>query len=171
MDSASPIPPESPIASLPLDINLALTDLTQAMQSKQEIRSEDVSPEDFKQPKLKLSIWDFGGQSVFYTTHQTFMTSRAIYILVIDLTRGLDVEVETVRQGRLGRVVDTSAPKTGRGKEKYTFCFPLLTHFHQIKHIRESHYVTPVLTCVCLVLCHRQSFDFQSFFTLKFSLI
>ncbi|KAL3889413.1 hypothetical protein ACJMK2_001757 [Sinanodonta woodiana] len=34
-----------------------------------------------------LGLWDFAGQYVFYTTHQTFMTSRAIYLLVIDLSQ------------------------------------------------------------------------------------
>ncbi|KAK3577949.1 hypothetical protein CHS0354_019100 [Potamilus streckersoni] len=32
-----------------------------------------------------LSMWDFAGQYIFYTTHQTFLTSHAIYLLVIDL--------------------------------------------------------------------------------------
>ena len=34
-----------------------------------------------------LGLWDFAGQHVFYTTHQTFLTSRAIYLLVIDLSQ------------------------------------------------------------------------------------
>ncbi|KAL3887957.1 hypothetical protein ACJMK2_000342 [Sinanodonta woodiana] len=34
-----------------------------------------------------LSIWDFAGQFAFYTTHQMFLTSRAIYLLVIDLSQ------------------------------------------------------------------------------------
>ncbi|KAL3887953.1 hypothetical protein ACJMK2_000338 [Sinanodonta woodiana] len=34
-----------------------------------------------------LSICDFAGQFAFYTTHQMFLTSRAIYILVIDLSQ------------------------------------------------------------------------------------
>ncbi|KAL3889091.1 hypothetical protein ACJMK2_001447, partial [Sinanodonta woodiana] len=34
-----------------------------------------------------LALWDFAGQYVFYTTHQTFLTRRAIYLLVIDLSQ------------------------------------------------------------------------------------
>ncbi|KAL3889149.1 hypothetical protein ACJMK2_001503, partial [Sinanodonta woodiana] len=34
-----------------------------------------------------LSLWDFAGQHSFYTTHQTFLTSRAIYLLVINLSQ------------------------------------------------------------------------------------
>ena len=32
--------------------------------------------------KLTYSMWDFAGQSVYYNTHQFFLTSRAVYILV-----------------------------------------------------------------------------------------
>jgi hypothetical protein len=34
-----------------------------------------------------LALWDFAGQYVFYTTHQTFLTRRAIYLLVVDLSQ------------------------------------------------------------------------------------
>ncbi|XP_071150106.1 probable serine/threonine-protein kinase roco6 [Mytilus edulis] len=37
-----------------------------------------------------IIIWDFGGQDVFYSTHQTFLTYRAIYIVVLDGSRKLD---------------------------------------------------------------------------------
>ncbi|KAK3594834.1 hypothetical protein CHS0354_002885 [Potamilus streckersoni] len=33
-----------------------------------------------------LTIWDFAGQYAFYTTHQTFLTRRAIYVLVSDVS-------------------------------------------------------------------------------------
>ena len=32
-------------------------------------------------------LWDFGGQSVYYVTHPLFLTSKAIYLLVNDLSR------------------------------------------------------------------------------------
>ncbi|CAG2205353.1 unnamed protein product [Mytilus edulis] len=35
-------------------------------------------------------FWDFGGQDVFYSTHQTFLTYRAIYMIVLDGSRRLD---------------------------------------------------------------------------------
>lgn len=37
---------------------------------------------------------DFAGQLIFYTTHQTYLTSRGLYLLVFDLTKGLRGEVE-----------------------------------------------------------------------------
>lgn len=36
-------------------------------------------------PPPTFSTWDFGGQQVFYPTHQLFLTSRSIYICVFDL--------------------------------------------------------------------------------------
>jgi small GTP-binding protein len=34
--------------------------------------------------KIKLRIWDFGGQEIMHTMHKCFMTSRSIYIVVLD---------------------------------------------------------------------------------------
>jgi len=31
-------------------------------------------------------LWDFGGQSVYYATHPLFLSPRAIYLLVNDLS-------------------------------------------------------------------------------------
>lgn len=32
-------------------------------------------------PELKLNVWDFGGQEIFYATHQFFLSDEAIYLL------------------------------------------------------------------------------------------
>ncbi|XP_052813150.1 uncharacterized protein LOC128240533 [Mya arenaria] len=37
-----------------------------------------------------ISMWDFAGQYIFYATHQVFLTPRAVYLLVLDLTKDLD---------------------------------------------------------------------------------
>ncbi|XP_038061113.1 probable serine/threonine-protein kinase pats1 [Patiria miniata] len=37
-----------------------------------------------------LNIWDFAGQDLYYTTHQTFLSSRAIYLVVFNLCHDLD---------------------------------------------------------------------------------
>ncbi|CAC5420855.1 unnamed protein product [Mytilus coruscus] len=41
----------------------------------------------------RLIFWDFGGQYVYYTTHQTFMTFRALFLLVFDGSKGLHDQV------------------------------------------------------------------------------
>src|SRR5699024_5269274 len=48
----------------------------------------------FKSKKENKSVhfttWDFGGQEVYYTTHQFFITKHSIYILVWDMSQPLD---------------------------------------------------------------------------------
>jgi len=36
------------------------------------------------QAKIKLNIWDFGGQEIMHATHQFFLTKRSLYLLVLD---------------------------------------------------------------------------------------
>ncbi|XP_078583432.1 uncharacterized protein LOC144866104 isoform X2 [Branchiostoma floridae x Branchiostoma japonicum] len=47
----------------------------------------------------QISIWDFGGQEIFYTTQQVFYTHRAIYAMTLDLTKPLDSPVEKTTGG------------------------------------------------------------------------
>ncbi|XP_078317592.1 uncharacterized protein LOC111120698 isoform X2 [Crassostrea virginica] len=39
--------------------------------------------------KVVLNIWDFSGQSLYYTTHQVFLSSRAVYVIVFNLCHDL----------------------------------------------------------------------------------
>ena len=56
-------------------------------------KSWEVGKKKLHQRKIvPVIIWDFGGQDVFYSTHQTFLTYRAIYMLVLDGSRTLDEE-------------------------------------------------------------------------------
>ncbi|CAG2203205.1 unnamed protein product [Mytilus edulis] len=48
---------------------------------KKQLHNKKIAP---------IIIWDFGGQDVFYSTHQTFLTYRAIYMIVLDGSRKLD---------------------------------------------------------------------------------
>ena len=66
---------------------------------------------------------DLTFQTVFYTTHQTFLTHRAVYLLVLDLTLPLEAPICTYRQGRHGQVLDKTCPQTVAGK-KYFVCNP-----------------------------------------------
>ncbi|XP_077977554.1 uncharacterized protein LOC144433118 [Glandiceps talaboti] len=54
---------------------------------------------DADKPDLYFSLWDSAGQSLYYTTHQVFLTSRVIYILVTDLTKTLDEILSSKAEG------------------------------------------------------------------------
>ena len=38
--------------------------------------------------KFHFSIWDFGGQEEYYSTHQCFLSQRSLYLLLFNLTHG-----------------------------------------------------------------------------------
>ena len=40
-----------------------------------------------------INIWDLAGQSLFYATHQLFLSSDAVYLLVVDLSEDLNAEI------------------------------------------------------------------------------
>jgi len=44
-----------------------------------------------RKEKIKFIVFCFkAGQSLFYTTHQIFLSSRAVYLICFDLTKDLD---------------------------------------------------------------------------------
>ena len=58
-------------------------------------------------------LWDFGGQSVYYVTHPLFLTPRAIYLLVHDLSRNPhDKANPLVKQGMFKKIDDNFSLKT-----------------------------------------------------------
>ncbi|XP_053391534.1 uncharacterized protein LOC128554301, partial [Mercenaria mercenaria] len=44
--------------------------------------------------KTNISVWDFAGQYAFYNTHQVFLTRRAIYLIVTDMSKDISDEVD-----------------------------------------------------------------------------
>ncbi|KAI3380042.1 hypothetical protein SNEBB_002052 [Seison nebaliae] len=43
-----------------------------------------------EQQYIEYSIWDFAGQTVYYNTHQFFLSSRAVYLLVWNMRQGIE---------------------------------------------------------------------------------
>jgi internalin A len=48
------------------------------------IRVRDENGEHFIQRDFRVNIWDFGGQEIYHSTHQFFLTKRSVYVLVTD---------------------------------------------------------------------------------------
>jgi internalin A len=51
-----------------------------------EIHQWEVSLEDGD--KVRLNVWDFGGQEILHATHQFFLTERTLYLLVLSGREG-----------------------------------------------------------------------------------
>ena len=41
-------------------------------------------------PQFKMNIWDFGGQTIYHTMHQFFLTKRSYYLFVWEARRNID---------------------------------------------------------------------------------
>ncbi|XP_053408492.1 uncharacterized protein LOC123559656 isoform X2 [Mercenaria mercenaria] len=59
-----------------------------------ELKRLESGKDERKDGRATLNIWDFGGQFVYYATHQIFHSSQAVYILVFNLDVGLDTIIE-----------------------------------------------------------------------------
>ena len=58
-------------------------------------------------------LWDFGGQSVYHVTHPLFLTSRAIFLLVCDLSQNpRDDATPLLKQGMFTTLEDSFGSKT-----------------------------------------------------------
>ncbi|KAL9965599.1 hypothetical protein ACROYT_G029421 [Oculina patagonica] len=54
-------------------------------------------------------LWDFAGQSVYYTTHPLFLTSRAIYLLINDLSQDPKTASQPILKERLYKDPEVSS--------------------------------------------------------------
>ena len=75
------IEPSRSIESIPEQVARLVEEMLQ--------EEENANHED----EIYLALWDFGGQSVYNETHPIFLTEKAIYILVSNLSRVSDEKV------------------------------------------------------------------------------
>ena len=72
-------------------------------------RVDKVESEDY----LYSVLWNIAGESVYYETHQLFLTSRAVYLLVYDLSRDPEEITQPVeKQGVFEKIQEKSCTKT-----------------------------------------------------------
>lgn len=67
---------------------------------------------DYKMIIIPIDIWDFGGQKIYYMTHQLFISSMGTYVVVFNGSIDINVEVDnlTFLPGHKGK-------KTSAGKD------------------------------------------------------
>ena len=66
-----------------------------------------------KEEEIYSVLWDFGGQFVYYVTHPLFLTARAIYLLVYDLSRNpYEKAIPVRKQGLFSESEDSYSSKT-----------------------------------------------------------
>ena len=65
------------------------------------LQGKDIESDLFKEESyLTVDIWDFAGQHLYYASHPIFLSQRALYILVHNLSKPLDAAAEPcMRQG------------------------------------------------------------------------
>jgi len=60
--------------------------LTKGHYNKDELKTEGIDITDWeiqrREDKIRLHLWDFGGQEIMHATHKFFMTKRSLYLLV-----------------------------------------------------------------------------------------
>ena len=62
---------------------------------------------------VSVEVWDFAGQELYYASHPVFLTSRAIYILVCNLSKSLhDIAQPCVRQGNHNFMLENPTGET-----------------------------------------------------------
>ena len=69
--------------------------------------------DDIKAREVILTLWDFAGQHLYYASHPIFLSPRAVYVLVYNLSKSLSAVAEPcVRQGIHDIVLDNPNSET-----------------------------------------------------------
>ena len=83
-DPRLPVPEDTSlpeVPELPEEIAALIEKLLQVVDTEKD------------EEEIYSTLWDFGGQSVYYVTHPLFLTTRGIYLLVYKLSRKLNETV------------------------------------------------------------------------------
>ena len=116
------------------------------MLKKLELPEDDAK----KDETFELVLWDFAGQSLFYTTHVLFMSRIAMYILTHNLSNKLEAKaVSQVKCGIHKRIVDTECDATN-----LDFIHYWLSSIHALSHESKSEHLPAKLPVVFLVCTH-----------------
>ena len=74
----------------------------------EDIKGEHVERQD---SAVIMDVWDFSGQHLYYASHPLFLSSRALYILVHNLSKPLHAPAKPcVRQGTHNILLEKQEP-------------------------------------------------------------
>ena len=69
--------------------------------------------DDVKDKEVILSVWDFAGQNLYYASHSVFLSHRAVYVLVHNLSKDLSAQAKpSAKQGTLDVVLENPTNQT-----------------------------------------------------------
>ena len=103
----------------------------QTDQLIQYVKGEGVKPEE---SVVSIELWEFAGQHLYNASHPVFLSSRALYILVCNLSKSLhDTAKPCVRQG--SRNVDLENPN---GETNLENLLSWLSTVHSVAQMRRE---------------------------------
>ncbi|CAH1772434.1 unnamed protein product [Owenia fusiformis] len=106
---------------------------------------------------IKLNIWDFAGQAVYYTTHQVFLSSRAVYIIVFNLCNDLDELAKPRAKSENSQEIEWDVSElTNLDYIEHWVCS---IHAHAAQNTRNSIDNTTLSPPIFIVGTHRNSLD------------
>lgn len=77
---------------------------------RREYAESDISKEE---SSIRIDLWDFAGQHLYYASHTLFLSLRAIYLLVHNLSKAVnDVSMPCVRKGLYDIVLENPDGET-----------------------------------------------------------
>ncbi|KAH3725634.1 hypothetical protein DPMN_051482 [Dreissena polymorpha] len=62
--------------------------------NKDELLKDSNVPIERIETEITVSVWDFEGQTLYYSTHQSFLNQRSIYLVLMDMTKSLKDNVK-----------------------------------------------------------------------------
>ena len=89
--------------SVPEDITKLVVQYLQELKLEEAVDSKEAV----------VSVWDFAGQHLYYASHPVFLSTRAIYVLVYNLSKDLNAKAEPcVRQGVYDIILENTTDET-----------------------------------------------------------
>ena len=116
---------------------------------------------------LEMKIWDMSGEFGFYSTHQMFLSSSSVFLLVMDINKSLDVQLplSCATRNQTGKIecpktprefldywlstVGTFAGHSTNGAEMQPHVIIVLTHTDLIDIDRREHVIDEYVVLFC----------------------